>query len=126
MARSIANYQKVQAKTATPGQRVVMVYEGIVKNLRLALDAFGDDSPTRMETIHNAIQLSEKLIVELKLALDKENGGEIAESLESLYDFWLEHLSQGNVNKEPKYIREVFTMVKDLTESWRQAVRKAK
>lgn len=126
MAKGLANYQHVQAKTASPGQRVVMVYEGIAKNLRFALSAFNEDSPERFEKIHNSLQLAEKLVFELKVALDKENGGEIAESLDSLYDYWIDEISEANVKKEPKNIRQIMAMVKDLTDGWRQAARKAK
>lgn len=126
MAKAISNYQKVQAKTASPGQRVVMVYEGITKNLRSAMNAFSSEDPAKFETIHNSLVLAEKLILELKIALDMENGGEIATSLESLYDFWISQISTANAKKDPAPIREIFPMVKDLTDSWRQAARKAK
>lgn len=126
MAKAISNYQKVQAKTASPGQRVVMVYEGITKNLRTAMNAFSSDEPSKFETIHNSLSLAEKLIMELKIALDMDNGGEIAKSLESLYDFWILQISEANAKKDPQGLRDIFPMVKDLTDSWRQAARKAK
>lgn len=126
MAKVIANYQKVQVKTASPGQRVVMVYEGITKNIKMALQAFSDDSPKKFETIHNCLTLAEKLILELKIALDRERGGEIAESLDSLYDYWIEQLSLANSKKDSTPLKDIYQMVKDLTDSWRQAARKVK
>jgi len=119
-------YQKVQADTATPGQRVIMVYNGIVKNLKIALDAFATDTPQRFETINNALQLSEKLILELQLALDKENGGEIAKNLESLYIFMRRHLSDANVEKKPAKVQEVLKLVEDLLKSWTAAEKKVR
>lgn len=121
--KPIKNYQKVQAGTASAGQRVIMVYEGIAKNLNVALKSFDDDSPEKVEQIHNALQLAEKLITELKVALDKENGGEIAENLESLYDFWISHISEANARKDKTKIEEILSMVQELVDSWRQAER---
>lgn len=117
-------YHKVQAETASPAQRVVMVYAGIVKNLKIAINAFNETTPSKFETIHNSIQLSEKLILELQLALDKEQGGEIAKNLESLYVFWRSHLSDANVEKNPAKVKEVLSMVEELHKSWTVAEKK--
>ena len=122
----IDTYHKVQAETASPAQRVIMVYAGIVKNLKLAINTFNETMPNKFEIIHNAVQLSEKLILELQLALDKENGGEIAENLESLYIFWRHHLSDANIEKSPEKIKEVLTMVEELHKSWIAAEKKIK
>ena len=119
-------YQKVQADTATPGQRVIMVYGGIVKNLKIAIDAFATDTPQRFEVINNALQLSEKLILELQLALDKEKGGEIAKNLESLYIFMRRHLSDANVEKKPAKVQEVLKLAEDLLKSWTAAEKKVR
>lgn len=119
-------YQKVQAETATPGQRVIMVYTAIVKNLKIAIDAFATDLPQRFETINNALQLAENLIIELQLALDKEKGGEIAKNLESLYIFMRRHISDGNVEKNPAKIKEVLKLVEDLLKSWTAAEKKVR
>jgi flagellar protein FliS len=127
MAKAIANYQRVQGQTASPGQRVVMVYEGITKNIRTAIQAFDEsDSPERFEKIHNCLSLAEKLVLELKIALDMERGGEIAKSLDGLYEFWITQLSEANVRKNPEPLRTIFPMIKDLTDSWREAARKVK
>ncbi|MDD3119778.1 MAG: flagellar export chaperone FliS [Victivallales bacterium] len=124
--RSLGAYQKVQANTATPMQRVLMVYNGINKNLKIALEAFHRDDPSRFETINNAVQLAEKLIVELKLALDMANGGELAVQLNALYVFWLNHLSQGNREKEEQKIQEVQEMVQELASGWAEAEKQLK
>jgi flagellar protein FliS len=127
MAKKIAgNYQKAQVTTATPAQRVVMVYNAITKNLRTALVAFNSDAPSKYETINNSIQLAQKLIIELQAALDKEKGGEIAENLDSLYGFWQEHLSNGNAEKDSHKIKEVLQMAQELQESWKEAERKVR
>ncbi len=129
MAKNVlGNYQKVQASTASPGQRVVMVYNGIIKNLRGAIVALGrDEDPSiKFEAFHNCIQQADKLIIELQIALDMENGGEIAESLNSLYTFWKEHLSDANVEKSSKKVRDVLNMAEKLVESWIEADKKVR
>ena len=121
MARNpMANYQKVQATTATPGQRVILVYKGISSNIKQAINHIlaSKDDPSKLVEANNAILLAQQLIQELQMALDKENGGEIAKNLEELYIFWYDHLADGNIKKDTKMLRDVLNMVKEMTESW--------
>ena len=69
------SYSQVQATTAGPGRRVVMMYDGILKNLRSAKTLMTDMKPENIEKVHNHLQLAERLILELQLALDHDNGG---------------------------------------------------
>lgn len=124
--KTLGNYQKVQLTTATPIQRVLMVYNGINKNLKSALDAFYANEPDRLVVINNSIQLAEKLICELQLAIDKENGGEIASQLDALYTFWIAHLSAANREKQPERVKEVQIMVQELTNSWMEVEKQLK
>lgn len=116
--KALGCYQKVQNETATPIQRVMMVYNGINKSLNSALEMFDNNDPQRYEHINNSIQLAEKLIHELQLALDKTNGGEIATQLDSLYSFWITYLSEANREKNREKVARVKNMVQQLTEGW--------
>ncbi|OGV54728.1 MAG: flagellar export chaperone FliS [Lentisphaerae bacterium GWF2_52_8] len=123
-----ANYQQAQVGTANPGQRVVLVYRGIVKNLQSAIELIGaaKDDPNNLLKAGSSIQLAEQLVLELQLALDKEKGGALAKDLDGLYDFWRRHLSDANVKKSREMIQEVLNMVKDLAESWAAAEKSAR
>ena len=126
-ARKPANsYSQVQATTAGPGRRVVMMYDGILKNLRAGKALMADKRPENIETIHNHLQLAERLILELQLALDHDNGGQLATTLDGLYSFWISHISDANMHKDPEMLREIISMVKDLRDAWNEAARKAR
>lgn len=119
MAKSITSaYQKVQANTASPGQRVIMVYKGISKSISEAIDESESDDPDRFFRINDKIQFAQKLIMELQMALDMERGGEIAANLNKLYTFWRRYLTEANVAKDKQKLQHVLDMVLDLTESW--------
>lgn len=121
MKKIVNNYQTVQRNTASPGQRVIMVYSAIVKNLNLAAEAFDEQTPQRFEKINSSLLLADKLILELQLALDKENGGDIAKNLDALYTFWREHLSSANAEKSQQKVQDVLKMAQELTDSWVEA-----
>lgn len=124
--KPVHSYSQVQVNTADPGKRVVMMYDGILKNLRIAKANLDDVNAENIQIIHNALQLTQKLILELQLALDHENGGELAATLEGLYAFWLEQLSDINLKKEPGTIDDIITMVRELRNTWQQAVTDAR
>lgn len=119
-------YRQVQIRTASPGQRVVMMYEAIARSLQAALLASEDPSPARFDAIHQQITTAQTTIEQLQMSLDKTNGGAIAQELDRLYDFWLHHLSEGNVRKSPANFREVRDMVMSLRDAWAQATSEAR
>ncbi|MCJ8332010.1 MAG: flagellar export chaperone FliS [Lentisphaeria bacterium] len=118
-------YTEVQASTSSPGKRVVMMYDGILKNLRIAIDKLTDAEPEDFEEIHNALALAERLITELRLALDHKLGGEISQNLEGLYEFWVFYISEANINKDVEKIQSVYEQVSALREAWDEAAKEA-
>ena len=129
MARNIANsYRKAQINTASPGQRVVMMYEGLLRELKKARHHMLeiDKSTQTIEKCHNTLDLCQKIILELQLALDLEKGGEIAENLNNLYDFWILELSNANSAKDAQQMTPVIQMVEELKDTWKEAAKKAR
>lgn len=124
--RGVFSYKKTQATTAGPGQRLVMVYDGIIKNMKQAQLLMRDMSPENIELINKKLQLAQRLILELRLALDKNVGGELAEKLEGLYFFWTEQISQANIKKDPDMLTDTIAMASELRDSWEQADRETR
>ena len=120
MPRNIAaNYVKVQANTASPGQRVIMLYKAMQKHLEDAsAECDNLQDPERFLRINEHIQRADQMIRHLKIALDIDHGGEIAENLDSLYAFWRRHLLKANMEKSKQKIEEVLKMVRDMTNAW--------
>ena len=121
--RSLGAYKKVQANTASPGQRVVMVYDGVRKSLKAAILAIESGNPEEIETANNQIQLAEQLVTELKRALDMR-AGEVSVTLKDLYEFWLRHMTEANTEKDAKKLEEVQEMVEQLLDTWKEAVKR--
>ena len=121
--RSLGAYKKVQANTASPGQRVVMVYDGIRKSLKSAIESINSNEPDGIETANNQIHLAEQLITELKRALDMR-AGEVSVTLSDLYEFWLRHLTEANTQKDAQKLEEVMEMVEELLDTWKEAVKR--
>ena len=129
MARNIAqSYRKAQIGTASPGQRVVLMYDALLKELKKAKHGIVniDNDIANIEHANNAITLSQKIILELKLALDMDQGGELADNLSNLYEFWNDQLSECNLKKDGKMLTPIIDMVRELRDTWKEAAKKAR
>ena len=116
-------YQKTNVNTASQGRLVVLLYEGIIKQLTTAgtyIENDGKIKPENIEKYGICVQKAQAIITELQVSLDMEKGGDIARNLMSLYVFFNEELLAANINHDKNKLDFVLRMVKDLTESWRQ------
>lgn len=118
------NYRQTQVMTASPMELVLMLYDEGIRSLRNAEEAFKIETPDRIEKINNGILRAQDVIAELTLSLDMEKGGEIANNLERLYDFMINHLSGANVRKTVKPLKEVRELLSELKEAWQKVAEK--
>jgi flagellar protein FliS len=113
------SYRKVATQTATPGQLVLMLYEGAIRFLEQSLTGFSHDDPLEFNrTINNNIQRGQAIIAELNGTLDMERGGEISANFRRLYDYLHRRLQEANCKKKEEPIREVLRHLNVLRDSW--------
>lgn len=118
MSASKVNAYKVNAVTTqTPGQIVVLLYEGAIRFLHQAVTALEEKKyGQKGRMINRAIDI----ICELNSALDMDAGGEISQNLRKLYMFMHEYLLKANYQKDARKIQVVIDMLDDLATGWRQ------
>ena len=115
------SYQQVATKTAPPGQLVLMLYAGAAKFLERALTGFDIDDPADAnETINNNIIRAQEIIFELNVTLNMNEGGELAKTLRSLYDYMDRRLVEANLKKDGAIVKEVLGRVVVLRDAWAQ------
>ncbi len=117
-ARAQQQYQQAQALTVTPGQLVVLLYDGVLRFARRARLALADRN---YEAAHNALCRTQAIIAELDATLNDEAGA-IATNLHRIYAYCLQRLIEANVQKDAERVGEVITHFEALLEAWRQAV----
>jgi flagellar protein FliS len=96
------SYRQVATKTATPGQLVLMLFDGALRFLDRALVGFDLDDPLDSnQTINNNILKAQEIIRELNVSLNMDQGGEFAVTMRRLYNYYDLQLSQSNLKKDP-------------------------
>jgi flagellar protein FliS len=115
------SYRQVTTNTASPGQLVVMLYDGAIKFLEHALTGFDFDDPLDFNsTINNNLIRAQNIITELNASLDMEQGGEIAVTLRDLYDYMTRRIIESNLRKTREGIEEVIRHLTVLRDAWRE------
>lgn len=110
-------YKEIQIKTANQIRLIVMLYDGAIRHLNLALDAVAAGH-RRFDEVNNHIIAAQDILSELTASLDFEKGGVLAKNLFSLYSFMNRRLLEANLNKDAAPIAEVKKHLGELRESW--------
>ncbi len=118
-------YRQVATQTASPGQLVLMLYEGAIGFLERAVHGFSLDDPTECnQTIGNNILRAQAILEELDRSLDVSAGGEFALNLRRLYNYLDRRLMESNRSKKPEGIQEVIQRLSVLRDAWREMLLK--
>lgn len=113
-------YQDTAAQTASPAQLVLMLFDGALIRVEVAIEALQQE-PTNLELAHTAISRVQAIVDELALSLDHERGGEMAANLGSIYVYVGELLVTANVEKSVAPLREVEKHLRELRDAWEDA-----
>jgi flagellar protein FliS len=116
----VAAYAKIGIETgvtaASPHKLIVMLFDGALVAVISALRHMkAGDIAAKGEAITKAM-----LIVStgLQASLDKRVGGDIAEGLDSLYQYMVVRLMEANANNDEAALKEVQQLLTELRDAW--------
>ena len=113
------SYRQVATKTATPGQLVLMLFDGALRFLDKALVGFDLDDPLDSNlAINNNILKAQEILRELNMSLNMEKGGEFATTMRRLYNYYDLQLSQSNLRKDPSGVDLVIRLLSVIRGAW--------
>ncbi len=110
-------YKQTQITTANQGKLIVMLYDGAIKFLNIALENM---SPKTYDVVNNNIIKAQDIITELLLSLNMDEGGEISQNLFNLYMYFKRQLLEANIKKDPEIIKHILKLLKELRDAWDQ------
>lgn len=109
--------------SADPHQLIEMLFDGAYSALvRARLFMQQGEIVAKGEALSKAINIIDN---GLKAGLDRDNGGDIADNLSSLYDYMIRRLLQANLRNDSRAIEEVEGLLSNLAEAWKQISPKA-
>lgn len=114
-------YQKQAVTTSKPEDLTFMLYQGMVKFIRLSKIALQNKN---MEECHSYNLRAQDILSELMITLNQEYT--ISKSLLSLYDFMKIRLIEANISKKLEILEEVEEFAVELSETWSTAMKQNK
>ncbi|HEU5081147.1 MAG TPA: flagellar export chaperone FliS [Opitutaceae bacterium] len=117
-------YQSQSVLTASPGQLVLMLYDGALRFMDHARDALesSEETPKRIERINTNLIKAQDILAELQASLNFE-AGDYAKNLDRLYDYYQRRLFEANLKKKVAPVIEVQGLVRQLRDGWAEMLR---
>ncbi len=123
MKNAYQKYKNTSIQSASREKLLLMMYEGAIKYIKLAIQAI-EQKKIADKGLH--IGRAYDIVMELNNTLDHTVGGEIAKSLEQLYMFITDQLTQANIKNDPQYLKNSLKIIETLYEGWQKAVEQIK
>lgn len=114
-------YRDQSVLTAGPGELVLMLYDGCLKQVRLARLAIGEKL---LEQKNSSLMKAQSIVSELMATLNFDY--EISDSLYALYDYFLNELITANIDLDTKRLDNVENMLGELRDTWEQMIKQQK
>jgi flagellar protein FliS len=116
---ALARYGAVKVTTSSPGQLLVMLYDGLLRFLREAHAAMvAKDRKKSGEKLSRA----NAILAEFLGTLDPSHNPELCANLQSLYVFCMSHLLKANLQQNPDLVAEIIHVLTPLRDAWAKAV----
>ncbi|MDR3278628.1 MAG: flagellar export chaperone FliS [Oscillospiraceae bacterium] len=108
-------YRRQGVLTASPVELIVMLYDGLKKNMLLAQRAI---TKSHSEAAHTHLMKAQNIVSELMNCLDLSF--QISEELMRLYDFILHGLMEANLKKDAASLTDLVEIVDSLRDAWNE------
>lgn len=110
-------YKSQKVLTAGPGELILMMYDGAIKQIKLAEIYIREGN---FEQTNNSLIKAQNIVNELLRSLNLEYS--LANQLLSIYEFILNELVIINVKKQEDKIGPVLEILEELRDTWAQTI----
>ena len=104
--------------SASPHQLVALLFDGLLQSVHAARGALQRaDVPAKGQQIGRAVRILEE---GLKAGLDLQQGGQVAATLQTLYSYCIQRLTDANLHGDAAALDEVARLIGTVAEGWQQ------
>jgi flagellar secretion chaperone FliS len=113
-------YKKNQIINANQPKLILMLYDGAIKFINIAIELIPKKKASNIEEIHKNIVKAQDIIAELTSSLNMDIG-DISQRLFSIYMYINNKLIEANIKKDEKPLMEAKRYLVDLRSAWEKA-----
>lgn len=118
MIAAYQRYKQQEVLTASPIELTVMLYDGCIKNLKLARMNITDKN---LESANASLQKAQRIVMELIDSLDFHYP--IAKDLFNIYEFVMREISRINAEKDAEGVNGIISILSELRQAWASIVK---
>ncbi len=120
--RAVGAYQRIKVQTSMhtidQHQLVSLLYEGVLGCIATARGALArGDVHAKCSNIAKAIRIIEEGLI---TALDRVDGGQLADNLGALYDYCVRRLITANAKNDDAMLQEVMRLIEPIAMGWNE------
>lgn len=114
-----AKYQDSRILTASPAELTLMLYEGIIKFINIAVVAVEDKN---YEKAHINISKAEKIVEHLSITLNDKYP--VSKDFDNVYKCIMQALVQGNIKKDKAELERALEYSRMIRDTWKEVMRR--
>ncbi len=111
-------YQRNKIMTASPAELTLMLYEGAIKFINIAIMAIEKNDIIKA---HNNIMKAQRIIEEFRSTLDFKYP--VAQEFENVYAYVYRRLIEANMSKDPEILEECNTHMRTMRDTWKEVMK---
>jgi len=111
-------YSNNKVMTSSPAELTLMLYDGCIKFINIALGAIEEKDLVKANT---NILKAEHIIDYLRQTLDMKYA--VAQDFENIYSYLSQRLIEANIKKDPEILQEVNTHLHSVRDTWKEVMR---
>lgn len=119
--RGYSAYANSKIQTASPGELILMLYDGSIKFGNLAVAAIEKGN---IEDAHNNITKVRNIIFEFQASLDFRYP--VAQEFNNVYNYLLQRSLEANIKKDAEIMNEVIEHLRTMRDTWKEVMRLSK
>lgn len=121
MRGSLQAYKKVsvdsQLSAASPHKVIQMLMAGAIERLVQGKAAMAQGNiAVKGERLGKALDI----VISLRTCLSMDDGGDVAQNLDQLYEFMISQISLANMENNPQSIDDVIDILREIKSAWDQ------
>ncbi len=113
----VQRYREADINSMSKEKMIVLLYEKMQSDLLLAQKALREENRVEMT---KKVNHSQRIVSELRGALDHSIGGEVAQNLDNLYDFMFHQHLEVLVDLDEVHLINCLRVIDPLIKAWRQ------
>jgi flagellar protein FliS len=114
-------YQNNAVLTASPQELTLMLYNGAIKFGNQAIVELENNN---MEKVNHYLKRVQDIIDEFRMSLKQEIA--ISKDMDKIYEYMNYRLREANFSKDKTMIEEVLGLLRELRDTWKEAMTLAK